>query len=86
MMLEPQDFELSLEKQLRLRVIKTEIDECTDIKQLQENLKQCAESLMKFQNLASKLAEKQMMSFMSDFLDKLGVEVPDETNGNSRGN
>ena len=81
MMLEPQDFELSLEKQLRLRVIKTEIDECTDIKQLQENLKQCAESLMKFQNLASKLAEKQMMSSMSDFLDKLGVEVPDESNG-----
>ena len=81
MMLEPQDFELSLEKQLRLRVIKTEIDECTDIKQLQENLKQCAESLMKFQNLASKLAEKQMHSFMSEFLDKLDVDVPGEGNG-----
>ena len=83
-MLEPEDFELSLEKQLRLRVIKTEIDECTDVKALQENLKTCAESLMKFQNLATKLAEKQMVSFMGEFLDKLGVDVPDESNGSSR--
>ena len=80
-MLAPEDFELSLEKQLRLRVIQKEVDECTDIKALQENLKNCAESLMKFQNLASKLAEKQMMSLMNEFLDKLDVEVPDETNG-----
>ena len=81
MMLEPEDFELSLEKQLRLRVIKTEVDECTDVKQLQENLKTCAESLMKFQNLASKLAEKQMINFMGEFLDKMGVDVPGETDG-----
>jgi len=80
-MLEPSDFELSLEKQLRLRVIKTEIDECTDVKQLQENLKQCAESLMRFQNLASKLAEKQMLNLMDEFLDKLGVDVPGKTDG-----
>ena len=81
MMLEPEDFELSLEKQLRLRVIKSEIDECTDVKALQENLKQCSESLMRFQNLASKLAEKQMVHFMSDFLDKLGVDVPGKSDG-----
>ena len=81
MMLEPQDFELSLEKQLRLRVIKTEIDECTDIKALQENLKTCAESLMKFQNLATKLAEKQMHSLMGEFLDKMNIDVPGEGNG-----
>ena len=81
MMLEPEDFELSLEKQLRLRVIKTEIDECTDIKALQENLKTCAESLMKYQNLATKLAEKQMMNFMGEFLDKMGVDVPGKADG-----
>ena len=84
MMLEPEDFELSLEKQLRLRVIQKEVDECTDVKALQENLKNCAESLMKFQNLASKLAEKQMMNIMGEFLDKLGIEVPDESNGGTR--
>lgn len=83
-MLEPEDFELSLEKQLRLRVIQKEVDACTDVKALQENLKNCAESLMKFQNLASKLAEKQMMNIMGEFLDKLGVEVPDESNGGTR--
>ena len=64
-----------------MRVIQKEVDECTDIKALKENLKNCAESLMKFQNLASKLAEKQMLSLMNEFLDKLDVEVPDETNG-----
>ena len=80
-MLEPEDFELSLEKQLRLRVIKTEIDECTDVKQLQENLKQCAESLMRFQNLAAKLAEKQMLNIMDDFMDKMGIDVPGKTDG-----
>ena len=80
MMLEPEDFELSLEKQLRLRVIKTEIDECTDVKALQENLKTCAESLMKFQNLATKLAEKQMVNFMGEFLDKLGIDVSGDPN------
>ena len=80
MMLEPEDFELSLEKQLRLRVIKTEIDECTDVKALQENLKSCAESLMTFQNLATKLAEKQMVNFMGEFLDKLGIDVSGDPN------
>ena len=32
MMLEPEDFTLPLEKELRLRVIKIEVDECTDVK------------------------------------------------------
>ena len=85
-MLEPEDFTLPLEKELRLRVIKKEVDECTDVKALQENLKTCAESLMKFQHLSAKLAEKQMHLLMADFLDTLGVEVPNESNGNSRGN
>ena len=76
MMLEPEDFTLPLEKELRLRVIKKEVDECTDVKALQQNLKTCAESLMKFQHLSSKLAEKHMMSFMGEFLDKLEKEVP----------
>ena len=84
MMLEPEDFTLPLEKELRLRVIKKEVDECSDVNVLRENLKNCAESLMKFQHLSAKLAEKQMHLLMADFLDTLGVEVPNENNGNSR--
>ena len=81
MMLQPEDFTLPLEKELRLRVIKKEVDECSDVKALRENLKNCAESLMKFQHLSAKLAEKQMHLLMADFLDKLGVDVTGESDG-----
>ena len=74
-MLSSEDFELSLEKQLRLRVIQKEIDECTDVEALQENLKTCAESLMRFQHLCARMAEQQLKGFMSEFLDTIGVEV-----------
>ena len=78
-MLSPDDFQLSLEKQLRLRVIKTEIDDCTDVKALQESLKTCAESLMRFQHLCARMAEQQLKGFMSEFLDTIGVEVQEKT-------
>lgn len=78
-MLSTEDFELSLEKQLRLRVIKTEIDDCTDVKALQENLKTCAESLMRFQHLCARMAEQQLKGMMSDFLGTMDIEVPKET-------
>ena len=74
-MLNPEDFEIPLEKQLRLRLIKTEIDECTDVKALQENLKTCAESLMRFQHLCARMAEQQLKGFMSEFLDTMGIET-----------
>jgi len=80
-MLSPDDFELSLEKQLRLRVIKTEIDDCTDVKALQENLKTCAESLMRFQHLCARMAEQQLKGMMSEFLGTMDIEVPKETDG-----
>ena len=83
-MFEKEDFELPLEKQLRLRVITKEIEECSDIEALKENLITCAASLMKFQHLATRLAERQMVNFMGEFLDKLGVEVPEESDGGTR--
>ena len=74
-MLSSEDFELSLEKQLRLRVIQKEIDECTDVEALQENLKICTESLMRFQHLCARMAEQQLKGFMTEFLDTMGIEV-----------
>jgi len=70
-----EDFELPLEKQLRLRVVTKEVDECTDIKALQENLKQCAESLMRYQHLLSKAVEANLMNAMTDFIDTIKEEV-----------
>jgi len=70
-MFKSEDFELPLEKQLRLRVINTEVDECTSIGALQENLKQCAESLMKYQHLLGKAIENQITNDMTAWIDKI---------------
>ena len=71
----PEDFELPLEKQLRLRVITKEVDECGDLDALKENLKSCAESLMRYQHLLGKAIEANMMNAMTDFLDTIKGEV-----------
>ena len=78
-MLSSEDFELPLEKQLRMRVISQEIDECSDVDTLRENLKTCAESLMRFQHLCARMAEQQLKGFMNEFLDTMGIEVQSET-------
>ena len=74
-MFNEEDFQLPLEKQLRLRVVTKEVDECTDIKALQENLKQCAESLMRYQHLLAKAVEANLMNAMADFIDTIKEEV-----------
>ena len=79
MMLNEEDFKLPLEKQLRMRVISQEIDECSDVEALRENLKTCAESLMRFQHLCARMAEQQLKGFMNEFLDTMGIEVQSET-------
>ena len=81
MMLSPEDFQLPLEKQLRMRVINQEIDECKDIDALKENLKTCAESLMRFQHLCARMAEQQLKGVMDEFLDTMGVEMHDQADG-----
>jgi len=50
-MFKPEDFKLSMEKQLKLRVIKDEVSECRDVEALQTNLMAVAEQLMKHQQL-----------------------------------
>ena len=75
-MLEPEDFELSLEKQLRLQVIKQEIKDCTNIEELKTQLATCAESLMKYQQVAAKLAEKNLHAAMETIFSTIGIEVP----------
>tara|TARA_B110000003_G_C16203774_1_gene360437 strand:- start:101 stop:331 length:231 start_codon:yes stop_codon:yes gene_type:complete len=59
-MFEPEDFEVPLEKQLRLRVILDEIEHCTDVKVLQENLKNCTQTLLSYQHILAKVTERQL--------------------------
>ena len=81
MMLPKEAFELPLEKQLRFQVVKKEIENCTDTKALQDNLITCAESLMKYQHLAAKLAELHMENVVADFFSTMGIEVQSKDNG-----
>ena len=76
----PEDFNLPLEKQLRLRVITKEVDECGDIDALKENLKTCAESLMRYQHLLGKAVEANLTNLMDEFLDTIKEEVQTEDN------
>jgi len=70
-----EDFELPLEKQLRLRIIKEEIDSCTDVDALRDNLKQCAETLQTYQHLLNVVLKKQIESELVAWNGKIVEEV-----------
>ena len=74
-MLEPDFFELTLEKELRMKVIQKEVQECNDIDVLKTNLLTCAESLMRFQHLTAKLVEQQIQKEMTDFFSTMDIET-----------
>ncbi len=78
-MFSQEDFELPLEKQLRLRVITKEVDECSDLDALKENLKNCAESLMRYQHLLAKAVEHNLQNAMSEMLSTMGIEDIQQT-------
>ena len=80
-MFEPEDFEVPLEKQLRLRYILDEIDHCDDVKKLQDNLKQCTQTLVSYQNLIAKITERQLKQELEKLIGKIEVQEDIETNG-----
>ena len=79
-----EDFEMPLEKQLRIQVINKEIDECSDVEALRENLKECAASLMKYQHLLSVTLRKQIENDIEQWGDKIVKEVKVQLDGRSR--
>ena len=83
-MFESSDFEMPLEKQLRIQVINKEIDECSDVEALRENLKECAASLMKYQHLLSVTLRKQIENDIEQWGDKIVKEVKVQLDGRSR--
>ena len=74
-MLQPEDFTLPIEKELRICVIKKEVEECNDIEALKKNLLTCAESLMRFQHLTTKLVERQIHNNMNLLLTTMDIET-----------
>ena len=61
-MLNPEDFQIPLEKQLKLRLIFDDVEQCRDVEVLQNSLKQVSEQLMKYQHLLGKVLEEQLLA------------------------
>lgn len=59
-MFSPEDFELPLEKILKLRVINDEIDGCRNIEVLQNSLKATTKLLMTYQHMMSSVLREQL--------------------------
>lgn len=74
-MFTPEDFELGLEQQLRLRVITDEINECSDVKVLRECLCNTSALVMKYQHILTSLLREKIAQDLTDFTEmakKLG--------------
>lgn len=59
-MFKPEDFELPLEKVLKLRVLNDEIDECKNTEVLQNSLKATTKLLMTYQHMMSSVLREQV--------------------------
>jgi len=66
-MFKPGDFDLTLEAELKLRVVTDEINECTDIKALRENLKASSTLLMHYQQIINSMLLEQINRDLEDF-------------------
>ena len=62
------DFELSLETQLKLRVLTDEIDQCKDIEALKTNLKEVTTLLMRYQKIINGMLKRQIEQEVSHLL------------------
>jgi hypothetical protein len=71
-MFDPEDFDIPLEKELKMRLVYDDIEKCTDVSQLQTNLKVCAESLMRYQHLLAITIHKQLEKEIAKMLPELG--------------
>ena len=74
-MFKPEDFELALEKKLRLQVIKKEVEECTDVDELKKQLIQMTEVFMKYQQLLNVVLAKQVEESMRVFANTIEKEL-----------
>ena len=77
-MFKPEDFQLSMEKQLKLRVITDEVSECRDVEALQKNLLAVAEQLMKHQQLLDATL-RQLLDAELEKIDGKAVKIAEDS-------
>jgi len=66
-MFKPEDFELPLEKVLKLRVITDEVNECKDVDVLQSSLKETTRLLMTYQHLLATVLKEKLEAELHNF-------------------
>ena len=74
-MLKADWFELPLERELTLVKINQEIDECQDIKQLREHLKETARQSARFQHMISEMLREQLTGEVEKLLEHIKIET-----------
>jgi hypothetical protein len=70
-MFKPEDFELTLESELKLRMMKDEIDRCSDVKQIKEITKSLLSLLMHYQRIIHNVLKYQVQKNLSDYSETL---------------
>lgn len=70
-MFKPEDFQLSLEKKLKLRVVVDDIDSCRDVETLQNSLKAVTEQLMRYQQLLDVTLKNQITADLKDWISEI---------------
>ncbi len=79
-MFNAEDFQIPLEKQLKLRLVIDEVDQCSDVETLRVNLKACAESLLKYQHLLGKVLEQQLINDLENWNEDISKIIKEANN------
>ena len=73
-MFKPEDFQLSMEKELKLRVVNDDIMKCKDVDTLQNSLKAVTIQLMKYQQLLDVVLREKLETELKQFMELAEIE------------
>ena len=68
-MLNPDAFELSMEAQLKMRVITDEVENCTNMDELKEQLLASAKLIMRYQQMLNSVLKEVIERDLADIVD-----------------
>ncbi len=79
-MFDKEDFKLTLESELKLRVFRDEISKCDDVEALRENLINVTELLVHYQHILNSVLKKQLENESKNLLAKISVDEEGKIN------
>jgi len=75
-MFSKEDFEISMEKELRLRMVNDEINHCDDIDELRKQLINVTRLFTQYQHLLEVAVKQLMVQSISDYDLSDKIEIP----------